>query len=80
MGHCLILKIIHKKYQNISHTLVEISHQVRVTQSEEIPWAIVNEDGLVTLDDMTLDQLSNEIGTPVVVSEDTPQSFFSLLN
>ena len=41
---------------------------------------ILNEDGLVTLDDMTLDQLSNEIGTPVVVSEDTPQSFFSLLN
>jgi hypothetical protein len=29
---------------------------------------------------MTLDQLSNEIGTPVVVCGDTPQSFFNLLN
>ena len=41
---------------------------------------ILNEEGLVTLDDMTLDQLSNEIGTPVVVCGDTPQSFFNLLN
>ena len=40
---------------------------------------ILSETGTVTLDDMTLDKISNEIGTPVVVTDDTPKSFFNLL-
>ena len=40
---------------------------------------ILSETGTVTLDDMSLDKISNEIGTPVVVTDDTPKSFFNLL-
>ncbi len=41
---------------------------------------ILSETGIVTLDDMTLEQISNGIGTQVVVTDDTPESFFKLLN
>ena len=41
---------------------------------------ILSETGTVTLDDMTLEHISDKIGTPVVVTDDTPASFFNLLN
>ena len=41
---------------------------------------ILSETGIVTLDDMTLEQISNGIGTQVVVTDDSPESFFKLLN
>ena len=41
---------------------------------------ILSETGIVTLDDMTLEQISNGIGTQVLVTDDTPESFFKLLN
>jgi NifB/MoaA-like Fe-S oxidoreductase len=41
---------------------------------------ILSETDIVTLDDMTLEQISNGIGTEVVVTDDTPESFFKLLN
>ena len=41
---------------------------------------ILSETGILTLDDMTLEQISNGIGTQVVVTDDTPESFFKLLN
>ena len=40
---------------------------------------ILSETGTVTLDDMSLEKISKEVGTPVVVTDDTPQSFFNLL-
>jgi len=40
---------------------------------------ILSETGTVTLDDMSLDMISEEVGLPVVVTDDTPQSFFNLL-
>ncbi len=40
---------------------------------------ILSETGTVTLDDMTLDQMSEAIGTAVVVTDDSPESFFNLL-
>ena len=40
---------------------------------------ILSETGTVTLDDMSLDKISEEVGTPVVVTDDTPKSFFNLL-
>jgi putative radical SAM enzyme (TIGR03279 family) len=40
---------------------------------------ILSETGTVTLDDMSLDRISEEVGTPVVVTDDTPKSFFNLL-
>jgi putative radical SAM enzyme (TIGR03279 family) len=40
---------------------------------------ILSETGTVTLDDMSLERISEEVGTPVVVTDDTPQSFFNLL-
>ncbi|MBC8345421.1 MAG: DUF512 domain-containing protein [Candidatus Marinimicrobia bacterium] len=36
-------------------------------------------DGKITLDDMTLEQISNGIGTQVLVTDDSPESFFKLL-
>ena len=41
---------------------------------------ILSETDIVTLDDMTLEQISNGIGTQVVVTDDSPESFFKLLN
>jgi putative radical SAM enzyme (TIGR03279 family) len=41
---------------------------------------ILSETGTVTLDDMSLKQISSAIGTPVVVTDDTPVSFFKHLN
>ena len=41
---------------------------------------ILSETDIVTLDDMTLEQISNGIGTEVVVTDDSPESFFKLLN
>ena len=41
---------------------------------------ILSETGTVTLDDMSLEQISDKIGTPVAVTDDTPASFFNLLN
>ena len=40
---------------------------------------ILSETGTVTLDDMSLEHISKEVGTPVVVTDDTVQSFFNLL-
>tara|TARA_Y100000590_G_scaffold15302_1_gene18368 strand:- start:1735 stop:3036 length:1302 start_codon:yes stop_codon:yes gene_type:complete len=40
---------------------------------------ILSETGTVTLDDMTLDQISEAVGTPVVVTDDTPKAFFDLV-
>ncbi|MEA1881021.1 MAG: DUF512 domain-containing protein [Candidatus Marinimicrobia bacterium] len=40
---------------------------------------ILSETGVVTLDDMNLEQISEAVGTPVVVVDDTPESFFNLL-
>jgi putative radical SAM enzyme (TIGR03279 family) len=40
---------------------------------------ILSETGTVTLDDMSLDRISKEVGSPVVVTDDTPLSFFNLL-
>jgi putative radical SAM enzyme (TIGR03279 family) len=40
---------------------------------------ILSETGTVTLDDMSLNKISEEVGTPVVVTDDTPKSFFNLL-
>ena len=41
---------------------------------------ILSETGTVTLDDMSLKQISSAIGTPVVVTDDKPVSFFKHLN
>jgi len=41
---------------------------------------ILSETDILTLDDMTLEQISNGIGTEVVVTDDSPESFFKLLN
>jgi NifB/MoaA-like Fe-S oxidoreductase len=41
---------------------------------------ILSETGTVTLDDMSLKQISSAIGTPVVVTDDKPISFFKHLN
>jgi len=40
---------------------------------------ILSETGVVTLDDMSLEQISEAVGTPVVVTDDKPESFFNLL-
>ncbi|MDP6611796.1 MAG: DUF512 domain-containing protein [Candidatus Marinimicrobia bacterium] len=40
---------------------------------------ILSETGTVTLDDMSLEQISGAVGTPVVVTDDTPEAFFNLL-
>ncbi len=40
---------------------------------------ILSETGTVTLDDMTLEQISEAVGTSVVVTDDTPKAFFNLL-
>jgi len=40
---------------------------------------ILSETGTVTLDDMTLDQMSEAVGTPVAVTDDTPKAFFDLV-
>ena len=40
---------------------------------------ILSETGTVTLDEMTLEQISEAVGTPVVVTDDTPKAFFNLL-
>ena len=41
---------------------------------------ILSETGTVTLDDMSLKQISSAIGIPVVVTDDKPVSFFKHLN
>ncbi|MGY8780777.1 MAG: DUF512 domain-containing protein [Fidelibacterota bacterium] len=41
---------------------------------------ILSETGVVTLDDMSLKQISEAVGTPVVVTDDTPESFFNLFS
>ena len=40
---------------------------------------ILSETGTVTLDDMSLDKISEEVGTPDLDTDDTPKSFFNLL-
>jgi len=40
---------------------------------------ILSETGVVTLDNMSLKEISEAVGTPVVVTDDKPESFFNLL-
>lgn len=40
---------------------------------------ILNDTGDLTLDDMTLTQISKALDTPIAVTDDTPKSFFDLL-
>jgi len=41
---------------------------------------ILSETGTVTLDDMTLDQISDAIGTPIKVTGDSPKEFFNTIS